>query len=246
MVYVLFDHRSPGIRVESILNQDRYVFVTYRIDGRRIHHLRTEVAKLHRFDVAQLLDGVCGLYDAWVGCHKAVHVGPYLKNVGVERCCDDGSGIVGTATTEVRDLVGVAVFAYKTRNKRNALQVAEGATHEAVGQFGVESVLMVLAHGLDELARVVPLCALHQCCHDVRAESLAVAHDGVLRLLREVVNEIHAEVDGAQLLEERVDDVEELLALAWVGDDGVYHLVVAFHHSLKLVLPRLVAFLCEH
>ena len=104
---------------------------------------------------------------------------------------------------------------------------------------------MILAHGLDELARVVPLCALHQCSHDVRAETLAVAHDGVLRLLREVVYEVHAEVDGTQLLEERVDDVEELFAFARVGDDSVYHLVVAFHHSLKFVLPRLVALLCE-
>lgn len=63
----------------------------------------------------------------------------------VESCGDDGSGVVGTATTEVRNLVGVAVFAYKIRNKRNALQVAEGATHKAVCQFGVESVLMISA-----------------------------------------------------------------------------------------------------
>ena len=92
--HLLLDDAALAVGVERVLHADRNVLHADGVDSRRIYHLRTEVAKLHRLDVAQLLNGVGSLYDARVGGHEAVHVGPNLKNFGVECCGDDGSCIV--------------------------------------------------------------------------------------------------------------------------------------------------------
>lgn len=96
VVYVLFDLRSLGIRVESILNQDRYVFVTYRIDGRRIHHFCTEITKFGSLYISQLADSIGRTDHTRVGCHEAVYIRPNLQTIGIESCGNNSCGIVGT------------------------------------------------------------------------------------------------------------------------------------------------------
>ena len=64
--------------VEGVFNFDGNVFHANGIDGGRIDHLGAEVAQLHGLDVAELGNGVGAFDDAWVGCHKAVDVGPNL------------------------------------------------------------------------------------------------------------------------------------------------------------------------
>ena len=104
---------------------------------------------------------------------------------------------------------------------------------------------MVLLHGLDEVARVKPLGTMHKRSYNVRAKAFAVAYDSVLCLLGKVVDKEHAKIYRAQLLKQRIDNLKQVLALACVGDDGVNHLVVAVHHSLKLFLPCFVALKCK-
>ena len=64
--------------VEGVFNFDGNVLHANGIDGWRIDHLGTEIAQFHSLDVAELGNGVGFFDDAWVGCHKAVDIGPNL------------------------------------------------------------------------------------------------------------------------------------------------------------------------
>ena len=65
--------------------------------------------------------------------------------------------------------------------------------------------LAIEAGSLDEVTGVKPLGATNQCGNNLRAESFSIAHDSILGLLAEVVNQIHTEVDALQLFEEGID-----------------------------------------
>ena len=56
----------------------------------------------------------------------------------------------------------------------------------------------------DEVARVHTDTILHHSGHDVRTQTLAIADNRVLGLLRQVVNQVHTIVDTLQLVEELV------------------------------------------
>ena len=62
--------------------------------------------------------------------------------------------------------------------------------------------------GLDKFAGVHPHGATHHRRHDVRAQALTVAHNGVLGLATQVANKVHTEIDGAQLFEKSVYLIE--------------------------------------
>ena len=117
----------------------------------------------------------------------------------------------------------------------------EGFLYQLVGQLGIEDVFALLAHGLDEVAAVIPLSAIDERGHDMRAEPLAIADDGRLRLGAQVVDEENAIVYGAQLLEQLVERQEQGGSFLTVGDNGVDHVVMSLQHGLELVFPCLVA-----
>ena len=75
----------------------------------------------------------------------------------------------------------------------------------------------------------------------MRTEPLAVADDGVVRLLAEVVYQEYAEEDALELFEQRVDRGKQVFACGIVCNDGIYHLVVAIHYLLVRDAPCLVA-----
>ena len=77
------DYCSLAAGVEGVLYLNGDVCLEYRVYCRRIDNLRTEVAELGCLNVAQVAYGVGIVDDAWVGCHEAVHVGPYFKAVGL-------------------------------------------------------------------------------------------------------------------------------------------------------------------
>ena len=101
MVYILLDHRSLPIRIECVFNQNRYILVTHRIDGRRINHFCTEVTELRRFNIGQLTDGVGRTDHPRIGSHKAIHICPYLQAIGTEGCGNDGGSIVGATASQI-------------------------------------------------------------------------------------------------------------------------------------------------
>ena len=90
-------------------------------------------------------------------------------------------------------------------------------------------------------AGIIPTGAFHQGGHNVAAQTLAIAHYGVHRLLTQVMDEVHSKKDAAQLLKKGVHSGKKLLTLVGVGDDRVNHLMVAVHHTVKLIAVALVA-----
>ena len=98
---------------------------------------------------------------------------------------------VAVAANEARDYIYVLV-----------VQILEGLFYHLSGELCVESVLTVLALRADEVAGVHADTVLDECCYNVRTQTLAITDDGVLGLRRQVVNEVHTEVDALQLFEE--------------------------------------------
>ena len=106
---MVFDERSRVFRVEGVLHLDGDVLDADRVDGRRIDDLGTKVTKLHRLDIRQFVDGIGCLDDTRVCGHETVYIRPYLQYLGIDGCCDDGSGIVRAASSEVGGFPSVAV-----------------------------------------------------------------------------------------------------------------------------------------
>ena len=68
--------------------------------------------------------------------------------------------------------------------------------------------LAVLALSLDEVAGVEPFGSTNQCGNNLGTESFTITHDGILRFLAEVVDEVHTKIDALQLLEEGINRFE--------------------------------------
>ena len=69
-------------------------FVKYRINGRRINNLRTEVAQFHRFDKRQPLDDISRIDYPGVSCHEAIDIGPDFELRGIESGSQDSCRII--------------------------------------------------------------------------------------------------------------------------------------------------------
>ena len=139
-----------SLRVEGILDQYRYILVECRIYRRRIHHLGTEVAQLHRLHIAQLVDGIGSRYHLRVGRHESVHVGPYLQDAGIQHRRNHRCRVVRTATAQVGHAARILVRCDEARHHRHLGQFVEGLLDKHLRQFRVEQVLVMLALGLHE------------------------------------------------------------------------------------------------
>ena len=109
VLHLSLDDGAAPLRVERVLHSDGDVLDANGIDGRRIDHLGSKVAKLHCLHIAQLVDGIGGAYHLGIGRHETVYIGPYLEHLGVERRGHKGCGIIGSATTEIGGLTRVSV-----------------------------------------------------------------------------------------------------------------------------------------
>ena len=140
--------------------------------------------------------------------------------------------------------MAVAVAGYETGYDVDGFGVecAEVFLDQFGGEFSIQRMVAVFLLSSDEVAAVHADAILHQCCHDVRRQTLAIADDGILGFVAQVMDEIDAEVDAFQLFEEGVNALEQLLTLGRVGNDGIYHLVMTFDDAVKLIAIALVAF----
>ena len=193
-------------RVESVLHPDGYVFDTDRIDGRRINNLCAEVTELHRFNVREFVDGVGTLDNFRVSCHEAVHICPYLQYLGIQHGSDDRCRVVRATTTEICRLMTVTVTGNKARYNINSFVVEflERFFHQLRGQIGINNVFTLFLLRTDKVTAVHANTVLHHCSYDMRTQSLTIRNDGILCLLRQVVNQVHTIVDTLQLIEELV------------------------------------------
>ena len=202
--------------VEGVLYFNRYILDADGIDGRRVNHLRTEVTQLHRLYVREFIDRISTLNHLRVSRHETVHIRPDLQDLSVERCRDDGCGIIAAATSQIGRLVRVAVAGNESRHHGYGLagigivglEAGKRLLHQFHRQFGVQHVLALLVLRTDKVACIHAHAVLDHRSHDVRAQALTIRDDGVLRLLAQVVNEEHTVVDAPQLIEELIHTVE--------------------------------------
>ena len=120
--------------IEGVFDLDGNVLDTHRINRRRINDLGSEVTQLHGLNVAEFVDGISGLDDAWVSRHKAVYIGPDLQDLSVKGCGNDACRIVATASSEVGCLIGIAVAGDKSGYNTDSRQFGKGFSHQLVGQ----------------------------------------------------------------------------------------------------------------
>ena len=197
-------------RVERILDEDRYILVKYRIDGGRVDDLRPEVTELHRLGKREVLDDIGGVDNPRVGRHKAVDIGPDFELRGTERRSQDGCRVVRPTPAEVGHIARDAVRRDEAGHHGHPGQLGKVAFHQLVGLVEVDNVLTILAAGLDEKAGIVVNRPLDDPTHDERREPLAVTHNRVERLGREVLDERHPPEDIAQFAQQRVDKGQQL------------------------------------
>ena len=82
--------------------------------------------------------------------------------------------------------------------------ILEDLSYQLVGQFGIENVLALFPFCADEVAGIHAYTVLHHRSHDVRAQALSIADDGILGLSAQVVNQIDTIEDALQLVEELI------------------------------------------
>ena len=155
------------LRIEGVLYLDRDVLDANRIDGWRIDNLGTEVAQLHGLDIAQLIDGIGCLDDTGVGRHKAIDVGPYLQDLRIEGCSNDGCCIVRAATTEVGGLARILVATDEAGHHGYLRQLLEGLMNKLVGEVGHQTVSAILILSTNKVAAVHALATLKQAGNDI-------------------------------------------------------------------------------
>ena len=252
VVDLLLDERARMLGVERVLYLYGNILDADGIDGRRVDNLGAEVAQFHRLYIAQFVDGVGRLDHLRVGGHESVHVGPDFQHVGIQRGGNGGGRQVRASSSQVGRLVRVAVAGneaghhiHRSDGRARVEERFEGLLDQLVRQFRVEHVLALLVLRADKVAGVHPGAVLDDGGHDVRAQSLAIADDGVLRLLAQVVNQVHTVVDAPQLFEELVHIIKQIDALFGVGDDRVDHLMMAAHHCVEFLAIVLVTVFCQ-
>ena len=242
----ILDNRAGVIGIEGVLHADGDILHAYGIDGRRINHLGTEVAELHGFHIAQFGDGIGGMDDARVGGHEPVDISPYLEHFGIERSRDNRGGIVASSTAEIGGLARLFVGTDESRNDIGMLQrLLKLLLDERATEFAVEHIFAVFLFGLDKVARVHSFGPFDEVGHDMAAQPLAVADDGRLGLRTEVADEKDTIQDGAQLLEESVEGLEQHLLASVTTDDRLHHLVVSLHHGFQFGAVGIVAGKCQ-
>ena len=85
--------------------------------------------------------------------------------------------------------------------------------------------LAILAPRLDKEAGIIMSRPIDHPAHNERREALAIAHNRVERLGREVLDERHPLEDIAQLAQQRVDKSQQLGLLLWGNGIGHHRLV---------------------
>ena len=54
----VFNNCSRALRVECVLNPDRNVFDSDRVDGGRVYYFSPEITKFHRLNIAKFVNGI--------------------------------------------------------------------------------------------------------------------------------------------------------------------------------------------
>ena len=244
MRIVLGNEGSGSRRIKSILNEYGYIFVKYRINGRRINNLRTEVAQFHRFDKRQPLDDISRIDSPGVGCHEAIDIGPDFELRGIESGSQDSCRIIRSPTPQIGDIAIAFVGGDESRNDGYTRQWIKTGFHQPVGLLEIDNVFTTLHLCLDEPTGIVMLGPVDNPADNQRGETLAVADNRVEGLYRQVFNERHAFENISQLIEQRLYERQKFVSLMRI-DSAMYHGNVPIYDFTKTVFISITAFHCD-
>ena len=138
--YIGSNHSTDIVRMPGIEHADGDIFCTNGVDCRRIHHFRTEIAKLGCLLIGEFRYSVgCG-NESRVGRHESIYICPYLKHLSIELGRQDCCRIIRSATTEVGDFTGEAVSSNKAWTYHHMFAFFESLLHELRRQIRAERV----------------------------------------------------------------------------------------------------------
>ena len=218
---------SGSRRVERISDTDRNILVEHRINRRRIDNLRPEIAQLHRLGKREVLDDIGGVDYPGVGRHKAVDIGPNLELRGTESRSQDSRRIVRPAPPQIGHIACRVIRSDKSGYHSHPGQPGKATLYPCIGIAEIDNVLAILSAGLDEETGIVMNRALDDPAHDERRKALAIAHNRVESLGREVFDKRYPLEDVAQLAEQRVDEFQQPGLFRRV-DRALHHRFVPF------------------
>ena len=175
MIGFLLDDSTRSIRIESILYQNRNILVADWINGRRINNLSTEITKFHGFHITQFGNRISGTDHTGIGSHETVHIRPDFQNVGIQRRSNNGSRIIGSATSQIGHFTGILVGRNESRNQRYSWYILEGFTDQSVSQLRIQNMLVMFFLGLYKGTRIKPLSPFNKGCNNNRRQAFTVA-----------------------------------------------------------------------
>ena len=197
-----------------------------------MEHLGAEVGELGGLREADLGHGPRAGDGARVHGEHAVHVGPDLDLLRVEQRAEERGGPVGAAAAEGGgdSLLGGADEAGQQGNPPLADQGQDASAQAGlgVGQSRLGAAEGVVRH--QDLTRIDGLrgqaAGREGGGGDLEREALAHGRDGVERARRELLEEVDALVEDAQLGEDGLDVTAESVFLGAVGQEAADGFVV--------------------
>jgi len=236
---------TRSVEIERVADKYRNILVINRIDRRRINNLRSEVTEFHGFSEGKLVDDVRRTDYLRIGRHEAIHISPYFQDGSIESRCQDRSGVIGTTASEVRHLARFNARRDKTGYYRYFRQRIECIKNQFVGQRKINVMLIKLADSLDELARIEQLRPTDDVRNDQRRNTFAIADDGIGCLRRQVLDQVYAFEDVAQLVHQLHHELLNIEALLCIGDHTFDHVKMASDNFGELAFVTYITFGCH-
>ena len=97
----------PEVILTYVIRAERDAVSEYRIDSFFVKDSKSCIRKLSHLVVCDLRDREWVLNEVRVNSENIVNVCPVLINVSTDRCCEDGTCDVGTASGECDDLAAL-------------------------------------------------------------------------------------------------------------------------------------------
>ena len=215
-------------RIESILYEYRNILVINRENRRRINNLSTEIAKLHRLDKTQSVNNISLAYNARVGCHESIDIGPNLQLLRAKSRRYDGSRIVRAATTEVCYSARIGIGRYESAAKHNPVLLCVNVLLDKfVCQRHVWHILVPVRMRLYQFQRVNML-GTHNCRHDNRRHPLAERHNSVEHLHGNLSSLLYLLVFSRELIQQSAYLRPHIISAA--RQHTAHHALVSFSY----------------
>ena len=108
----------------------------------------------------------------------------------------------------------------------------KGLVDKLLGEFVVEQYLTLLVLSTNELQRVLAHSVWQSGRHDAATHTLAVTHDSRFGLLAQIAHKVYTKENGAQLVQNTLQLMQEHLTNRSVVNQRIHHIQVALANLL--------------